>query len=187
MIQTPTLPSLDDLPAPPFHTERLLLRPYAGSDAGTVHAVLDLDPEVWRHDPGHERSLDERREVIATFAALHRQFGFGPCGAWRRSDGAFVGQSGLSPHLFEHQDGQRLVEFEVMYKVAQPFWRQGLAGEMAAFWADFAFRTVGLGRLVTCIDRDNAASIATQRRLGAVIVDDWLDSTGMVATLTAPG
>lgn len=170
---------------PPFDTERLSMRPYVVEDAETVHAALDVDPEVWRFDPGRERSLDERREVIARFAMLQRQFGFGPCGAWDK-DGNFIGQGGLNPYLYDHRDGTRTVEFEVMYKIARPFWRQGYATEIARFWVDYAFTHISLPRLLIAPDRANAGSVGVLRALGATFEDDWLDENAVIATLHPP-
>ncbi|GLQ56089.1 GNAT family N-acetyltransferase [Devosia nitrariae] len=173
-------------PKPPFETERLMMRPYVVEDAEIVHAKLDTDPEVWRFDPGRERSLDERREVIMRFAMLHRQFGFGPCGAWGR-DGTFIGQGGLNPYLYDHRDGTRTVEFEVMYKVARPFWRQGYATEIARYWVDYAFAHMRLPRLFIAPARANAGSVAVLRALGASFEDDWLDENAVIASLYPPG
>lgn len=170
------------LPQPPFETERLLLRPYAEENAVEVHRMLDLDPEVWRFDPGFERTLDQRREVIARYLMLRQQFGFGPCGAWLK-DGILVGQGGLNPYVHDHRDGTRTVEFEVMFKVARPFWRRGVATEIARFWVDFAFTHVRLPRLLVCPARDNTASIGVLRALGATFEDDWLDAGTVIATI----
>ena len=172
----------DNLPEPPFRTERLVLRPYVSEDVEVAHAALDVHPEVWSFDPGHAPSLGDRRENIARYAMLREQFGFGPCGAWLK-DGVFVGQGGLNPHVFSHRDGSRTVEFEVMYKLARPFWRQGLAKEIARSWVDFAFREVGLSRLITCVDRDNVASVGVLRSLGAAIEDDWLEEDTVIGTI----
>lgn len=172
----------DLLPKPPFRTERLVLRPYASEDVEAVHAALDLDSEVWFFDPGYAPSLHDRRENIARYAMLRQQFGFAPCGAWSM-DGVFVGQGGLNPHVFSHRDGSRSVEFEVMYKVARAFWRQGFAKEIARFWVDFAFRQVGLSRLITCVDRENVASVGVLRALGATIADDWLEDDTLIGTI----
>jgi RimJ/RimL family protein N-acetyltransferase len=172
----------DNLPKPPFLTDRLILRPFADHDAEQAHAALDTDEDVWTFDPGYAPSLDDRRRNLARYAMLREHFGFGPCGAWTK-DGAFVGQGGLNPHIFVHRDGSRTVEFEVMYKLARPYWGQGYAKEIARFWVDFAFRQVGLGRLITCVDRDNAASVGVLRSVGARIEDDWLEDAMVVGTI----
>jgi len=174
--------SPDLLPQPPFRTERLILRSYTDADAPEVHGVLDFDPEVWRFDPGYEPTLDDRRDVIADYETLRGHFGFAPCGAWRH-DGTFVGQGGLNPYVYDHRDGSRTVEFEVTYKVARRFWRQGYATEIARFWVDFAFRQVRLPRLLVCPERENVASVAVLRGLRATFEDDWLDDATVIATI----
>ncbi|MEO1017466.1 MAG: GNAT family N-acetyltransferase [Pseudomonadota bacterium] len=171
------------LPQPPYKTGRLVIRPFAESDAAIVHATLDTDPEVWRFDPGFERTLDERRAMLAQFRSLERQFGFGPCGAWAKLDGTFIGQGGLNPYVYDHRDSTRTVEFEVMYKVARRHWRKGYAIEIARFWVDFAFRHVRLTRLLVAPSRDNIASIAVLRALGATFEGDWLDESSLIATI----
>lgn len=173
-------------PSGPYDTERLQLRPYGDQDVEVVHAALDLDREIWRFDPGFERSLEDRRGVIARFAMLHKQFGFGPCGAFRKEDGRFIGQAGLNPYIYEHRDRSRTVEFEVMYKVARPFWRQGYACEMARFWVDFAFSKIRLPRLCTAAARANVGSVAVLRKLGCRIEDDWLEPETVIGILNSP-
>jgi RimJ/RimL family protein N-acetyltransferase len=175
----------DLLPQPPYETARLVLRPFQAKDAAVVHAALDTDPEVWRFDPGYARTPKDRRGLIAAYAGLRGQFGFAPCGAWAM-DGTFIGQGGLNAYLYDQRDGSRSVEFEVMYKVAQPFWRQGYAVEIARFWTDFAFQHVRLAQLKICPARDNVASIAVLRALGATFEDDWLDPDTVIATIPAP-
>lgn len=78
---SPAAPALYMRPA------RLVLRPYRLDDAERARARFDQDPDVWRFDPGHAPSLDERRADIERYAALRRQFGFGPCAAFLAKPG----------------------------------------------------------------------------------------------------
>jgi hypothetical protein len=55
-----------------METERLVLRLYQAGDAVQSHAVLDVNPEIGKHDPGYQRSLPQRREVITRYQILHR-------------------------------------------------------------------------------------------------------------------
>ena len=176
-----------DLPPPPWRTTRLVLRPYAMDEAEVAHAALDRDEEVWRHDPGYAPTARQRRDTIAHYAALRRQFGFGPCAAFLATpsgaEGPLVGQGGLNPYLYDHRDGDRTVEFEVMFKLSRPFWGQGYATEIARFWVGFAFSHVRLPRLRIGPPRANVRSIRVLERLGARIEDDWLDPDGVLALL----
>jgi RimJ/RimL family protein N-acetyltransferase len=171
------------LPEPPYQTERLRLRPLEVADALMVHDALDLNPEVWRFDPGFAMTLDDREWLITRDEALYEHFGFAPFGAFRKADGVFIGMSGLNPYVFDNRDGSRAVEFEVMFKLSRPFWKQGFATELASFWVGFAFEHVKLKRLITCPARENVASLAVLRRLGATFEDDWLDGETVIATI----
>ena len=178
-----------ELPSPPWRTERLVLRPFVEADAEKVHAALDRDEEVWRHDPGFAPTLEQRRGNIARFTILRRQFGFGPCAAflWDEAlpggEGALVGQGGLNPYVYDHREGSRSVEFEVMYKLAMLYWGQGYATEIARFWVRFAFEQVRLSHLLVCPVKANLRSIAVLGRLGATFEDDWLDENNIIARI----
>lgn len=177
----------NDLSPHPWRTDRLLLRPYTLADAETAHVALDRDEDVWRHDPGFPPTLDDRRGSILHYVALHDQFGFGPCAAFltdsEGAEGAFVGQGGLNPYVYDHRDGSRGVEFEVMFKLARPYWGQGYAIEIARFWTEFAFHEVRLPRLCIGPKRENVRSLRVLERLGARIEDDWLDPESVLAFL----
>lgn len=175
--------SFASLPEPPYHTERLMLRPLEMADVSLVHEAIDLDPEVWRFDPGFALTRVDREWLITRDEALYEHFGFAPFGAFRKADLAFIGVSGLNPYVFDNRDGSRAVEFEVMFKLARPYWKQGYATELASFWVRFAFEQVKLKRLITCPARKNTASLAVLRRLGAIFEDDWLDDDTIIATI----
>lgn len=178
------------LSQPPWRTERLVLRPYQATEAAAAHTTLDCDEEVWRYDPGHAPSLAERQDNIARFAMLRRQFGFGPCAAFLVAPegcaGPLIGQGGLNPYVYDHRDGRRTVEFEVMYKLARPYWGAGFATEIASFWTRFAFEEVRLPRLCIGPERENVRSVRVLERLGARIEDDWLDAVAVIATIENP-
>ncbi|MEM6355920.1 MAG: GNAT family N-acetyltransferase [Pseudomonadota bacterium] len=171
---------------PVFETARLLIRPFGAEEAEAAHAAFDHDEEVWRFDPGHAPTLDERREKIARHSALWTQFGAGPAGAWCRETGALVGQGGPNPYLYEHRDGSQTVEFEVMYKLARPFWGMGYATEIARFWVGHCFEVLKLRRLCIGPDRANTRSVAVLERLGARISDDWLEPESVLGIIDNP-
>jgi RimJ/RimL family protein N-acetyltransferase len=178
-----------ELPSPPWQSERLVLRPYVEGDAEEAHAAFDHNEEIWRYDPGYAPTLEQRRAHIARFAALGAQFGFGPCAAFLRdgtapcNEGPLVGQGGLNPYIYDHRDGSRTVEFEVMYKLAAPYWGLGYATEIARFWVRFAFEHVRVSRLLVCPVKANTRSIAVLMRLGATFEDDWLDENNVIARI----
>jgi RimJ/RimL family protein N-acetyltransferase len=86
--------------------------------------------------------------------------------------------------VYDHRDGSRTVEFEVMFKLGRAYWGHGYATELAEFWLDFAFREVRLPQVLVCPLRANHASVMVLERLGAEFEDDWLDEAVTIARFT---
>jgi RimJ/RimL family protein N-acetyltransferase len=97
--------------------------------------------------------------VMAGHWALH---GLGMFVVAERSSGKFVGRVG--PWRPPGWPG-----FEVGSGIASEFRGRGYALEAARAAIDWAFATFELDRIIHCIDRENAASQAVARRLGAEI------------------
>ena len=140
--------------------------------------------------PGDAPTVRERQHNIARYAILWSQFGLCPCAAFlvtlEGDAGLLVGQAGLNPYVFDHRDGSRTLEFEVMYNLARPYLGQGYAPEIARFWVRFAFEHVCLPRLYIGPERANAHFVRVLERLGARIEDDWPDPDIVIATLERP-
>jgi len=168
----------------------LALRPYREADASVAFAAMDQDEEVWRWDPGYKPNISKRKDNIARYTALRQQFGFGPCAAFlateKGDEGEFIGQGGLNPYIYDHRDGSRTVEFEVMYKLSRSFWGRGYATEIAAFWVRFAFEQLRLPQLYICPNKANINSLAVLERLGARMEDDWLDDETVIGLIRNP-
>ncbi len=49
---------------PILQTERLIIRPFTMNDLNEAYAVLEGHPDVWRFDPGRQRTLEERRDAL---------------------------------------------------------------------------------------------------------------------------
>ncbi|BAZ26466.1 putative acetyltransferase [Kalymmatonema gypsitolerans NIES-4073] len=164
-----------------LETERLRLRPLTIKDAKELHQLLDVDPEVWRFDPGYARSFEERVECIKKRLAQYSIYGFGCFAIERKEDGQLIGQGGLSPHQFENNDGSITDEFEVMYALGKDYWGQGYATEAAAAWVRYAFEILKLKRLVVCPAKANIASVRVLEKLGFRIEDDPLEEGSVLA------
>lgn len=78
-----------------------------------------------------------------------------------KGSGAFLGRSGLLPWTI---DG--VLEVEVAYMVAKPYWQQGYGSEVARALVRHGFETLGLPRLIALIDPEHEASIRTARCAG---------------------
>jgi RimJ/RimL family protein N-acetyltransferase len=175
---------------PVIETERLKLRPWSGADVGPNTAML-ADPAAARFitidgKPVTDQLIGWRNAaVMAGHWALH---GAGMFVVEEKQTGKFVGRVG--PWFPPGWPG-----FEVGWGIAPEFRGRGFAVEAARASIDWAFATFELDRIIHCIDRDNTASQAVARRLGAEkgrevdlfghVAEVWVTSRGSWQTSPA--
>ncbi len=154
-----TLASRD---GPVLETERLKLRPWCGADIVPNTAMLS-DPPTARFITADGKPITEELNgwrnaaIMAGHWVLH---GVGMFVVEEKSSGKFVGRVG--PWFPPGWPG-----FEVGWGIAKEFRGKGYAIEAARASIDWVFATFELDRIIHCIDRENTASEAVARRLGA--------------------
>lgn len=163
------------LNGPVLETERLKLRQWREADMAPYTAML-ADPGTARFitvdgKPVVDEMTGWRHAVVmAGHWALH---GAGMFVVEEKSSGKFAGRVGpWSP--------PRWPGFEVGWGLASEFRGKGYAVEAARASIDWAFANFELEEIIHCIDRENTASQAVARRLGAVIGRE-IDLFGHVA------
>lgn len=147
---------------PVMETARLKLRRWRGADVAPNTAMLS-DPGTARFITADGKpvtsELDGWRNaaIMSGHWALH---GFGMFVVEKKSTGEFVGRVG--PWFPPGWPG-----FEVGWGIAREFRGKGYAVEAARAAIDWVFATFEIDRTIRCIDRENIASQAVARRLGA--------------------
>lgn len=173
---------------PILKTDRLILRPFLQDDAEDIHRLLDIDPDVWRFDPGYARSWDERLERIRINTARYQWFGgVGIYAVELQETGHLIGQSGLNTYLLLDRKGFISIEVEVMYTLGKEFWGKGYATETGQEWVRYAFEELKLKRLVDCPAKNNIASIRVLKKLGFHIGENPTEPERILAILENPG
>ena len=150
----------------PLETERLVIRPYRDADATPLHDVFG-SPEVMKWTPSAPS-----KDVAETAQRLGRTMAFTArqppgLGLWAlelRATAEFLGQVGLFP-----VEGKG-PEVEVAYELAPRAWGRGYATEAARAFVDFAFRELGLSRIVSSVEIGNNVSKHILDRLGFRLV-----------------
>lgn len=130
-----------------LETERLLLRELTAEDRPALCDILQ-DPEVM-YAYAHAFSDREVTEWLHNQLTRYHRDGFGLWAAVRKTDGAMIGQCGLT---WQQWDGRRVLE--VGYLFRRSTWHQGYATEAARACRDYAFSVLG-GEEVFSIIRDN--------------------------------
>jgi RimJ/RimL family protein N-acetyltransferase len=147
---------------PVLETGRLKLRMWRESDIAPNTAML-ADPDTARFitvdgKPVTNELVGWRNAaVMAGHWALH---GFGYFVVEENSTGHFAGRVG--PWFPPGWPG-----FEVGWGIAREFRGKGYAVEATRAAIDWVFATFEIDRIIHCIDRENTASQAVARRLGA--------------------
>lgn len=149
-------------PTYPIHTERLLLRPIAASDAEAMLSYK-ADADSVRYVPYGVLTLAEIEERIATRWAPSRfdKEGDAVCLAVvEQESGCLIGDV----VLFWRSENDR--EGEVGYILDPAFSGRGYAAEAVGALLALGFDGLGLHRIAARIDERNAASVRVVERLG---------------------
>lgn len=146
-------------------TDRLRLRHFQPTDAADLEAVF-CNPQVMRFG-GPPRTPQWVRDIIVqTIERDYPEFGFGRFAVIPKDTGRLIASCGL---LRERWPAG---EAEVAYRFVPSSWGHGYATEAASAVCRYAFDTVGLRRVMACIDPANAASIKVAKKLGMTFVCD---------------
>ena len=147
---------------PVIETERLILRPWRGTDIEPNTAML-ADPLSGRFITADGKPITDafvgwrNAAIMAGHWVLH---GVGMFVVEEKSTGTFVGRVGpwFPPGW---------PAFEVGWGIASEFRGKGYALEAARAALNWSFATFDLDEIIHIIDRENTASQAVARRLGA--------------------
>jgi RimJ/RimL family protein N-acetyltransferase len=147
---------------PVIETARLKLRQWREADIAPNTAML-ADPAAARFITADGKPVTDEfvgwrnAAIMAGHWALH---GVGMFVVEEKQTGRFVGRVGL--WLPPGWPG-----FEIGWGIATQFRRKGYAVEAARASIDWSFATFEIDQIIHCIDRENTASQAVARRLGA--------------------
>ena len=142
-------------------TPRLILRQWTPQDLPEF-AALNADPEVMRYFPS---TLDRQASnaLAAKAEALIAERGWGFWVAQDRATGHLAGMIGLHTPAPELPFSPCV---EVGWRLARPYWGQGLATEGAKAALDFAWNVLQLDEIVAFTAVPNKPSQAVMQRLG---------------------
>jgi RimJ/RimL family protein N-acetyltransferase len=167
--------ALARLNGPIIETERLMLRPWRSDDIEPNTAMLG-DATAGRFITADGKPVTDafagwrNAAIMAGHWAL---YGVGMFVVEEKQTGRFAGRVG--PWKPPGWAG-----FEVGWGIASDFRGKGYAVEAARASIDWSFATFEIDRIVHCIDRENTASQAVARRLGAT-KDREMELLGHVA------
>ncbi len=143
-----------------IETKRLLLRRMSIEDIDDLLLIF-TDPKVMASfdDQLFDRSMME--QWIRRNLDHQDQHGYGLFSVLLRGARTVIGDCGL-----EHMTVDGMPELELGYDFRSDHWNRGLATEAALAVRDFAFKELGMPRLVSLIRSSNAASCRVAEKIG---------------------
>ncbi|MET9762717.1 GNAT family N-acetyltransferase [Streptomyces sp. NPDC006372] len=148
---------------PELLTARLRLRPWRDDDLDPL-AEMYADPEVMRYiGDGSVRAREETAASLSRMRVEWEERGHGMFAVELRRTGELTGWTGTTVPDFLPEV---LPGVEIGWRLAHRFWGRGLATEAARAALGHAFDIVGLERVLSICNVDNAASEGVMRKLG---------------------
>jgi RimJ/RimL family protein N-acetyltransferase/predicted metal-dependent hydrolase len=163
-----------------IETRRLILRPFELDDVEAAFAWF-CDPIVMRFTPsGPDTSIGQTKARLANYQEHQTDHGFSKWIVLDRHVGRPIGDSGL---LVLQDYGW----IDLGFRLAQPYWGQGLATEAAGAWVRAAFDDFHIDRLTAFVHPENVASIRVLKKLGfhAERCDTIMGTNSIVFSLRA--
>lgn len=143
---------------PIIETERLRLRPFEEGDL-EPYAEMYADDMFVRYLSGKTLTKEQTWENMALILGHWSLLGYGIWAIESLESSEFVGRAGLL-NLPGWPD------VEVCWALSPKYWGNGYATEASKAAKDWAFREVGIRRLISLIHPDNVRSAAVALRLG---------------------
>jgi len=140
---------------------RIRLRPWRDSDS-VPFAALNADPEVMRHFVS-PLTREQSDAFIAHNRAHEAQHGYCFWAVELRDQAPLIGLCGLQRVTFEARFTPAV---EIGWRLARPFWGQGLAEEAARIALAAGFGPLGLAEIVAFTVPANRRSWGLMQRLG---------------------
>ncbi|RJG47886.1 GNAT family N-acetyltransferase [Motilimonas pumila] len=141
-------------------TKRLTLRHFTLDDLERVHAIMS-NRQVMKYSMSGPLSKQQSATFLQNILDTYQSKGYSLWAVESIEHQQLVGFCGHFFHRFQGED-----EVELAYRLHPDFWGVGIASEAAQAASEYAFRELGLTRLISFISQKNAASIKVAENSG---------------------
>lgn len=145
-----------------IETARLRLRPYRMDDLDRLTVILS-NPEVMKYSQlgaipkGKEKQVT--RDILEYFIKHWDKYGFGVWAAIEKASGKLIGHCGLNCL-------SNIPQIEVIYRLDQRFWNQGIATEATKSCLQYGFESVKLYKIIAIAPPKHIASRRVMEKAG---------------------
>lgn len=145
---------------PTLETERLILRGWKAADASPF-AEMCADEELMRYVGGVMDATNAWRRM-AVYAGSWQLYGYGSYALQHKTTGDLIGYCGV-------YDPVGWPEREINWGLRRAYLGQGYVTEAATRVREHVYDALGFTTITSCIDQENAPSIAVAKRLGCTL------------------
>ncbi len=146
-----------------IETDRLTLRRFELSDLDEFASIM-ANAEVMHFSRSGPWTREQTEQFLKQCQIDYSEarWGYGRLAVVQKSDNRMIGFAGLA--RFDEIDG--CPEVEIGYRLHPDYWGRGFATEAAAASRDHGFRDLGMTRLISLIEPENAASVRVAEKIG---------------------
>lgn len=143
-----------------LETERLELRQFRATDLDEIYAVMG-NPEVMKFSLKGPYSREKTADFIRACMDGYEKRGVGLFAMVLKAEQKVVGYCGF---FFLSVDGAD--EVEIAYRLHPAYWGRELAPEASTAVMNLGLGRLGFGRVISCIEEANVASIRVAEKVG---------------------
>ena len=154
-----------------LETDRLIIRSIQENDSSSL-ADLWSDPDV-TCDMGGPRDHKEVLNCFIEDAQLNPQPTFDLWPVIEKVTDQIIGHCGIIDKDIENR-----IEYEIIYVLAKSAWGKGYATEAAISLRNYAFKQLGLKRIIALIDSNNKKSERVAIKIGLMYEKDTIRPDG---------
>ncbi|MFY0604127.1 MAG: GNAT family N-acetyltransferase [Flavobacteriaceae bacterium] len=151
-----------------FTSERLGFRNWQKTDLDAM-SVISADPEVMNYFP----STQDKKHTQEFINRMQSQFdknGFCYFAVELLKTKEFIGFIGICEQHYKTDFNPAV---DIGWRLHKKFWFNGYATEGARACLTFAFKTIGLKKIVSVASKGNLASIAVMKKVGMTKVKEF--------------
>lgn len=145
-----------------LESERIGFRAHEMADFEAFFA-MESDAEVRRYVGGAPRTREGAERKFRDVQLQPIDAGLGLMAVIFKADDKYMGYCGLYPN-FDNAGGKD--EAKLGFTLARSYWGRGLATEAGEALVRFGFGRLGLSRIVSVVQVENAASLRVLEKLG---------------------
>lgn len=148
-----------------METERLIFTEFTPEDFHKLYLLLS-SPVVMNYCFG-PLDIEKTQIWLDSVIRSYQEHGHDYWAVWEKHTNQFIGQIGIIQQKKEDKH-----ENYLGFMIAPRYWNKGYAAEGAAACIHYAFKSLGMNRIMAAVDPENINSIGVLTKIGMVFIQE---------------